>query len=49
MHVIPGNPTEGTTAPKPDYKPKRILTRAELDAFLAVVEQGEVWRAFFQT
>ena len=47
-HVIPRNPTEGTTAPKPNYKPKRILTRAELDAFLAVVEQDEVWRDFFQ-
>ena len=48
-HVIPRNPTEGTTAPKPNYKPNRILTRAELDAFLAVVEQDEVWRDFFQT
>ena len=48
-HVIPKNPTEGTTAPKPNYKPKRILTRAELDAFLAVVEQDEVWRDFFRT
>ena len=48
-HVIPRNPTEGTTAPKPNYKPKRILTRAELDAFLAVMEQDEVWRDFFQT
>ena len=48
-HVIPRNPTEGTTAPKPNYKPKRILTRSELDAFLAVVEQDEVWRDFFQT
>ena len=47
--VIPKNPTEGTTVPKPNYKPKRILTRAELDAFLAVVEQDEVWRDFFQT
>ena len=48
-HVIPRNPTEGTTAPKPNYKPKRILTRAELDAFLTVVEQDDVWRDFFQT
>ena len=48
-HVIPRNPTEGTTAPKPNYKPKRILTRAELDAFLKVVEQDEVWHDFFQT
>ena len=48
-HIIPRNPTEGTTAPKPNYKPKRILTRAELDAFLEVVEQDEVWRDFFQT
>ena len=36
-HVIPKNPTEGTTTPKPNYKPKRILTRAELG------------RDFFQT
>ena len=48
-HVIPRNPSEGTTAPKPNYKPKRILTHAELDAFLAVVERDEVWRDFFQT
>ena len=48
-HVIPRNPTEGTTAPKPNYKPKRILSRAELDAFRAMVEQDEVWRDFFQT
>ena len=48
-HVIPRNPTEGTTAPKPNYKPKRILTGEELDAFLAVVEQDEVWRDFFRT
>ena len=48
-HVIPRNPTEGTTAPKPNHKPKRILTRAELDDFLTVVEQDEVWRDFFQT
>lgn len=47
-HVIPRNPTEGTTAPKPNYKPKRILTGEELDAFLAVVERDEVWRDFFQ-
>ena len=47
-HVIPRNPTEGTTAPKPNYKPKHILTRPELDAFLEVVEQDDVWRDFFQ-
>ena len=48
-HVIPRNPTEGTTAPKPNYKLKRILTGEELDAFRAVVERDEVWRDFFQT
>ena len=48
-HIIAKNPTVGATAPKPNYKPKRILTRAELDAFLKVVEQDEVWRDFFQT
>ena len=35
-HVLPRNPTKGTTAPKPNYKPKRILTGEELDAFRAV-------------
>ena len=34
-HVIPKNPTEGTTTPKPNYKPKRILTRAELEKLLS--------------
>ena len=48
-HVIPSTPTEGPTAPKPNYKPKRILTGEELDAFRAVVERDEVWRDFFQT
>lgn len=42
-------PPKGTTAPKPNYKPKRILTGEELDAFLAVVERDEMWRNFFQT
>ena len=48
-HIIPKNPTENATAPKLNYKPMHILTRAELDTFLAVVEQDEVWRDFFQT
>ena len=38
-HVIPRNPTEGTTAPKPNYKPKRILTRAEL---MTGLRRGEI-------
>lgn len=48
-HVIPRNPAERATAPKPNYNPKRILTNAELDSFLEVVERGELWRYFFQT
>lgn len=48
-HVIPKNPTEGTTAPKTNYKPKRILTAQELDTFMEVVQQDDAWRDFFYT
>ena len=44
-----GTPPRERLRPSLTYKPKRVLTRAELDAFLAVVEQDEVWRDFFQT
>lgn len=48
-HLIARNPTEGVTVPKPNYKPKQILTDAELDTFLAEVDKDEVWRDFFYT
>jgi len=48
-HIIPKNPTEGATAPKANYKPKRILTDRELDSFMEVIQKDEVWRDFFYT
>ena len=48
-HIIPFNPTNGATVPKSNYKPKQILTREQMDTFLAAVEKNEVWRDFFYT
>ena len=48
-HVIPRNPTDGATVPKASYKPKQILTREQMETFLAAVEQNEVWSDFFYT
>lgn len=42
-------PGRGHKTQKLNYKLKRILIRVELDAFLEVVEQDEVWRDSFQT
>ena len=48
-HIIPFNPTDGATVPKSDPKPKQILTREQMDTFLAAVEENAVWRDFFYT
>ena len=48
-HVIPRNPTDGATVPKAVSKPKQILSREQMDAFLEAVEQDLVWRDFFYT
>ncbi len=48
-HIIPRNPTEGPTAPRPNYKPKRILNEQELDTFMETIRKDEVWYEFFYT
>ena len=48
-NIIPRNPTEGPTAPKPNYKPKRILNEQELEIFLDLIRKDEVWYEFFYT
>lgn len=48
-HIIAKNPTEGTTAPRPNYKSKRILNEQELDAFMETIRKDEVWYEFFYT
>ena len=48
-HIIPYNPTDGVKLPKSNYKPKQILDREQMDAFLAAVDRNEIWRDFFYT
>ena len=48
-HIIPKNPTEGATAPKPNYKPKQILNDRELDTFMETIRQDKIWYDFFYT
>ena len=47
--IIVKNPTEGTVIPKTNYAPKQILTEAQLQKFLDVVRQDDVWPDFFYT
>ena len=46
-HIIPRNPTEGATTPKPNYKPMRVLNEQELDTFMETIREDEVWYDFF--
>ena len=48
-HLIPKNPLDSVTVPKPNYKPMQILNEEQLAAFLAAVDKDEVWRDFFYT
>lgn len=48
-HLIPKNPLDSVTAPKPNYKPMQILNEEQLTAFLAAIDKDEVWRDFFYT
>ena len=48
-HLIHKNPTEGTTVPKCDQKPKKILTNEQMDIFMKDIEADEPWYDFFYT
>ena len=48
-HLIPRNPTEGTTIPKTNYAPKKILNDAQLDTFMQAIEAEPMWYDFFYT
>lgn len=47
--LIVKNPTSGTKIPKANHKEKQILTEAQLDAFMEVIKQDELWYDFFYT
>ena len=48
-HVIPRNPAARAALPKANPRPRQILTREQVQAFLAAVDGNEVWRDFFYT
>jgi len=48
-HLIASNPTEQITAPRFSYGAKQILTDEQLDVFMRVVAEDEVWCDFFYT
>lgn len=47
--LILRNPTEGFPPPKPDPKPKRVLTEEQLDHFMSAIQDDEVWHDLFYT
>ena len=46
-HLIASNPTEQVTVPKFTYGSKQILTEEQLDVFMKVIAEDEIWYDFF--
>ncbi len=49
QHLIPKNPTVGTTVPKATHQEMQVLTREQVDTFLAEIEKDAYWHDFFYT
>ena len=47
--LIPRNPADGTSPPKIHRKEKQVLTKSELETFMKLIENDEVWYDFFYT
>ncbi len=47
--LIAQNPTEELEPPKFRYRDKQILTDEQLDVFMKVIAEGEIWHDFFYT
>ena len=47
--LIASNPTEQIPPPKFSYRPKQILTDEQLDTFMEVISEDEIWHDFFYT
>ena len=47
--LIPRNPADGTSPPKIHRKEKQVLTKGELETFMKMIENDEVWYDFFYT
>ena len=48
-HLIASNPTEQIIAPKFSYGAKQILTDEQLDVFMQIIAEDEIWCDFFYT
>ena len=48
-HLIASNPTEQIIAPRFSYGAKQILTDEQLDMFMKVIAEDEIWCDFFYT
>ena len=49
QNLIPNNPAAEVDPPKFDGAPMNILTEAQLDAFMKVIEKDAFWHDFFYT
>lgn len=49
QNLIPNNPAAEVDPPKFDGAPMKILTEAQLDAFMRVIEKDAFWHDFFYT
>ena len=49
QNLIPNNPAAEVDPPKFDGAPLKILTEAQLDAFMKVIEKDAFWHDFFYT
>lgn len=47
--LISKNPTDGTSVPKNNYAPKKILTEAQVDIFMEAIKDEPMWYDFFYT
>ena len=48
-HLIASNTTEQIVAPKFSYGAKQVLTDEQLDVFMKVIAEDEIWYDFFYT
>ena len=49
QNLVPNNPAAEVDPPKFDGAPMKILTEAQLDAFMRVIEKDAFWHDFFYT
>ena len=48
-NLIPQNPTNGTTIPKKNYREKSVLTEAQIEKLLDILQDDPYWHDFFYT